>query len=266
MVRGAAAVYGQTVYVVGENFNMIHCYSVRTDEWSPLSIACPHINPGLVFVKSVLIAVGGQLNGQSTAKLTSFKNREWAHELPPMKHPHTFPSVQNLGGNYIIVAAGSWDSDLSMVEIYSIHTGHWFSLVPLPKPFYSTTTAICDNQYIVMDGGGSTYSMDTTSLVSFANNPYHKWKNQPALLVQGEPTLATFNRNVVCASSDGLYHLCEGRGWVKVMDTISSASLWSKSVVCVVGDDLVVGEKLVVIGGYDPSNNYTTTSDVSMAH
>ncbi|CAI8021081.1 hypothetical protein GBAR_LOCUS12546, partial [Geodia barretti] len=82
MVRGAAAVYGQTVYVVGENFNMIHCYSARTDEWSPLSIVCPHINPGLVFVKSVLIAVGGQLNGQSTAKLTSFKNREWTHELP----------------------------------------------------------------------------------------------------------------------------------------------------------------------------------------
>ena len=266
MVRGAAAVYGETVYVIGENFNMIHCYSLPSNEWSPLSIVCPHINPGLVFVKSVLIAVGGQLNGQSTAKLASFQNRQWTYELLPMKHPHTFPSVQNLSGNYIIVAAGSWDSDTSMVEVYSIHTAHWFSVIPLPKPFYSITTTLCDNQYLVMDGGGSTYSMDTASLVSFTTNPHHEWKMEPTLPDESEPTLATFNRNIVCVSSKGLHQLCKGRGWVRVVNTLSSSSLWSKSVVCVVGEDLVVGEKLVVIGGYDPSSNFAATSDVSIAH
>ena len=264
MVRGAAAVYCQTVYVMGENCSRIHRYSFRNDEWSTLSVPCPHVNSGLVFVKNVLTAVGGQLSGQTTAKLTSFKNRQWTNELLPMKHPHYSPSVQNHSGNYVIVAAGSWDTEISMVEVYSIHTGHWFSVIPLPRPFYSITTTLCDNQYVVMDGGGTTYSMDVTSLVSFATNSHHEWKSQPVLAVHGEPTLTTFNRNVICVSSKGLHRLCEGKGWVKVN---TFCSLWSKSVVCIIGkEDPALGEKLVVIGGYSPSSNYTTTSEVSIAH
>ena len=200
--------------------------------------------------------------GLSTSRVVSLKNNsEWEKELPMMNHPHSSPSVHNHDGNYLIVATRSWEAEESGIELYSIHTAHWFNVITLPKPFYSTTSitsTLCHDTYTVMDGAGNAYSTDLSSLLSFSTGSECAWTTHTQLPVQGKPTLATFNEKIVCVSSEGLHQLCEGQGWVKVRNTFSSLSLWSKSIVCVVGERMEAGERLVVIGGYSPCKHYTT--------
>ena len=265
VVRGSAAVHGLTVFVMGENSNTIHSYCMNSDEWSTLPIPCPHINPGLVFIENVLTAIGGQRNGRSTNKVTSFKPGKWLSDaIPPMKYPHSSPSVLNIG-KYIVVAGGSWNSENSVVELFSLKSQNWYKVLPLPKSFYGITSTLCNNDYMVMDGAGCTYSTDLTSLLSSTSNSRHAWQEHSHLSVFGEPTLATFHKRIVCVSSEGVHQLRKYQGWVKIRySTTSSFSPWSKSLVCVVGQDLVVDEKLVVIGGYNPNSDYATT-EVSVA-
>ena len=264
MVRGAAAVYGYAVFVIGENSDKIHCYSMDRNEWSTLPVACPHTNPGLTFVGNVLTAVGGQLKGQSTKKVTSWNNGKWSYKISSMKYPHSSPSVMNYNGIYVIAAGGAWYNEKSLIEVYSIQSRSWFKTVNLPKPLYGITTTLYHNDYIVMDGRGSTYSMDLASLLSSAAHS-HPWKDLPCLSVLGEATLATIRKKVVCVCSDGLYQLSEDLAWKKIHDAFSSFSSWSKSIVCCVGEHLVVGEKLLVVGGHNPHSDYGTT-EVSIAH
>ena len=263
MVRGAATVYGYSVFVIGENSNQIHCYYMDRDEWSTLSVGCPHINPGLTFVDNVLTAIGGQLRDQSTNKVTSYRNGKWTKEIPSMKYPHSSPSVTNCG-NFVIVAGGAWYNENSVIEILLIPARSWSKVVVLPKPLYSLTATLCHNDYIVMDGHGCTYSMDITTLTSPLSRS-HPWKDLPRLSVVGEATLATIHKQVMCVCSDGVYQLSEDREWKKIHETFSAFFSWSKSIVCSVGEHLLVDEKLLVVGGYNPNSDYGT-SEVSVAH
>ena len=270
LVRGSAAVYNLTMFIIGENSNTIHSHSMNSNEWSTLPVACPHINPGLVFIDKVLTAVGGQKMGQSTPKVVSLKRGKWVNEIPMMRHPHSSPSVLNHNNKYIIAAGGSWNNDISMVEVYSIRKRHWFKVVHLPKSFYSITTTVCLNDYVIMDGGGTTFSINLSTLLEPTAHIHHMWQDQPQIPMLGEPMLATFRKSIVCVSSEGMHQLCSNKGWVKINNTFSTSSLWSKSLVCVVGrhvvgEDQVVDEKLVVVGGYDPVSEYATT-EVSVAY
>ena len=265
--RGSVAVDSltQTVYLIGENHNVIHCYRSHSNEWSTLPVACPHTNPGLVFVQNVLTAIGGQVSGRRTTKVSSLKKGKWVNEIPRMKYPHNSPSVLNYDGNYIIVAGGSLDDEISMVELYSIHTRNWFKLIPLPQKFYGITTTLCYNDYVVMDGKGFTYTMDLTLLVSFASNTNPQWRRQPYLPVAGEPTITTFDNEVLCISSEGLHQLCEDHGWVKIRRAFPSMSPRSKSIVCVVGGQQGQGGKLVMVGGHNPNHYAPISTEVSVA-
>ena len=263
-MRGSAAVHGPNIFILGEYSTNVHRYNLSENRWIILPAACPHINPGLAFIDDTLTAFGGQWNGNSTAKVVSLKNRSWVNELPQMKYSHSYPSVHNHDGNYIIVAAGSWEREQSMIEVYSIHTTHWFNVIHLPTPFYSITSTMCLGRYVIMDGAGTTYSMDIAALLSFATSLPREWTKQATLPVLGEPTLATFNHEIICVSSEGLHKLSQGEGWVRVHNTFSCPSLWSKAIVCVVGERFEVGEKLVVVGGYNPSNHYAN-NEVSVA-
>ena len=264
MVRGAAAVFGYTVFVIGENSDKIHSYSMDRNEWRTLPVTCPHTNPGLTFVEKELTAIGGEVKGQSTKKVTSWKKGKWSKEIPPMKYPHRSPSVTNYNGIYVIVAGGAWYNEKSLIEVYSIQSRSWFKVVDLPKPLYGITSTLCQNNYVIMDGHGSTYSMDLVSLLSSASCS-HQWKGLPCLSVLGEATLATICNQVICVCSDGLYQLSEALVWKKIHDAFSSFSSWSKSIVCFVGQRLVVGEKLLVVGGHNSHSDYGTT-EVSLAH
>ena len=106
--------------------------------------------------------------------------------------------------------------------------------------------------------------MDLVSLLSSVSRS-HQWKDLPCLSVLGEATLTTICNQVICVCSDGLYQLSEDLVWKKIHDAFSSFSSWSKSIVCCVGQRLVVGEKLLVVGGHNPHSDYGTT-EVSVAH
>lgn len=252
MARGSAAVYGHTVFTVGENSNQIHCYCLQTDEWSILSTPCPHTNPGLVFVDSVLTAVGGEVKSRSTNKVTCWKREKWTKEIPPMQHPHSSPSALNTG-SYLIVAGAAWNNEKSVIELFSHKTRSWCKVFPLPMPFYGITTTLCNDDYVVMDGTGTTYSINLpTLLIATSTYQPYLWKNLPHVpSVLGEVTLTTFHKHIICVCSYGIYQLNE-EVWVRIQDSFSFSS-WSKSIVC------VVGKKLVVMGGYNPYNDSATT-------
>lgn len=264
--RGSAAVDSltSTVYIIGENYNVIHCYRIRSNEWSTLPVVCPHINPGLVFIEKVLTAIGGHKSGKRTTKSSSFKKGKWVDELPRMKYPHNSPSVLNYGGNYVIVAGGSLNDEVNMVELYSISSRSWFKVISLPRQFYGVTgitATVCYNDFIVMEGRGSTYSIDLTSLILSTSNP--SWIEQSYLPVYGEGTITTFNKEIVCISSEGMHQLTKDHGWVKVRNAYPSMSPRRKAIVCVVGEHQE--EKLVMIGGHNPNHYCPIGTEVCVA-
>ena len=260
MARGSAAVYGNTVFVIGENSNMIHRYSLTKNEWSTLPVACPHTNPGLTFVENVLTAVGGQLKGHSTKKVTSWKNQKWEKEIPPMQHPHSSPSVLNTPG-YIIVTGGAGNKEKSVIEIFSFQAQTWVKVVPLPKPLYGVTTTLYRTDYILMDGCGSTYSMDISALLSPTTYSWKDLSRVPSVLHVGEATVTTIRGRLICICIDGIYQLSEDCAWKRLQDNYSFFS-WSKCIAC------VVGQSLVVVGGYHPYTDSSTsaTNEVNVAH
>jgi hypothetical protein len=259
MARGSAAVHGYTVYVIGENSNTIHSYSTAKNEWSTLAVACPHTNPGLAFVGSVLTAVGGQLKGQSTKKVTSWRHGKWRKEIPPMQYPHSSPSVLNMTDTYIIVAGGAGNNEKPVIEIFSLQTQTWAEVIPLPKPLYGITTTLCRNDYIVMGSCGSTYSMDIPALLS---STLRQWKVIPCVpSVLGGATVTMFRGQIICICSDGIYQLSEDCAWMRLQDNFSFCS-WNKCIAC------VVGQSLVVVGGHHPYSDFATsaTNEVNVAH
>ena len=258
MARGSAAVHGYTVFLIGENSNTIHRYSMAKNEWNTLPVACPHTNPGLTFVENVLTAVGGQLKGQSTKKVMNWRNEKWRKEIPPMQYPHSSPSVLNMADSYIIVA-GAENNEKSVIEIFSLQTKTWVKVLSLPMPLYGITTTLYYNDYIVMDGCGSTHSMDIPNLLS---STVHPWKNLPRVpSVVGEATVTTFRGQLTCICSDGIYQLSEDCVWKRLQDNYSFFS-WSKCIAC------VAGHSLVVVGGYHPYSDCATsaTNEVNVAH
>lgn len=255
-MRGAAAIYGHTIYVIGENSNTIHYYCVTTNKWSTLSSPCPHINPGLIFIKNALTAVGGEKKSQSTSKVTSWNNGRWTTEIPSMMYPHSSPSVLN-SRSFVLVAGGARNNEKSVVEVFSLETQVWCKVVSLPMPFYGITTTLRCDDYIIMDGDGCTYSMGLSQLTSTETSS-PSWKELGHVpSVVGEPTLSTFRQQAVCVCSDGIYQLYN-EAWVRIQDNFNFSS-WSKSIVC------AVDEKLMVMGGFNPYSNSSDT-EVNMAY
>ena len=265
LLRGSAAVQGDTVYVIAENSRKIHKFCLSSNEWSTIVGECPHTNPGIAFVEGVLTAFGGQRLGQQTTKVSSFKDRVWANKkLPRMKYPHSRPSVLNHQNKHIIVTGGACFNKIPMVEVFSINSWSWSKLVLLPKRFHNITTTVCDNTYLVVDSSGAGYSIDLPSLLTLAKDTKPPWRDTLRLLVADKPTVAAFRGRIIAVSSDGVHQLTEDHGWAKFDDAFSPFSAWSGSLVCVVGER-IRQERLVVMGGCNPNSDYTTP-DVYMAH
>ena len=249
MVRGAGAVYDNTLYVIGENSRSIYCYDIEkfNGDWTRVQTRCPHVNPGLVFVRGMLTAVGGSENDRSTNKLVSWKGRKWMEEIPPMPTARSSPAVV-ADNRHVIVIGGD---DRSEVELYDMHTHVWSTVVSLPHPLKGITATLCHGDVIVaMDNTGSTYSISIDSLLpSTLARPHWRALPRPPI-VMGWPTLATFHGEAVCVCSDGIHQLYEG-GWVRIQDNFLLVS-WNRSIVCVVRD------KIVVVGGHSPYTDRPT--------
>ena len=263
LLRGSAAVQGDTVYVIAENSRKIHKFCLSSNEWSTMVGECPHTNPGIAFVEGVLTAFGGEQLGRQTTIVSSFKDRVWVDKnLPIMKYPHSRPSVLNHQNKHIIVTGGTCFNEIPMVEVFSIDSWSWSKLVLLPKDFYNITATVCDNTYLVVDISGAGYSIDLPSLLTLAKDTKPPWKDMPSLSVAGKPTVAAFRGRIIAVSSDGVHQLTEDHGWVKFDDAFSPFSAWSGFLVCVVGER---EERLVVMGGCN-SNSDNTTPDVYVGH
>ena len=160
MVRGAAVVDGDTVYVNPDVSHKIYSFQITSEyqQWSTLPIS--HYNYfSLAVINGLLTSIGGRSSrreGTCTNTLLSLtgEGREghWSNVFPPM--PTARKSPASVTTEQALVVAGGNDGNkcLDTVEVMNIPTKQWSTNRHLPHPFSWISATICGDRLYV--GGG----------------------------------------------------------------------------------------------------------------
>ena len=157
MSRWSEAVVGRSVvyFNVGSR-RMMYAYNFFRDVWTTL-LDCPYRFSSFVMVDNQLIAVGGLnfISVEHKNNLHSLKEElqpaRWVEEFPPM--PTKRASASSVcTSTHLIIAGGSYDGPLSVVEVLNTQTRQWSIAASLPKGVKCATGVVCKDCLYIVDG------------------------------------------------------------------------------------------------------------------
>ena len=230
--------------------NRVFRYSTSDDDWIELPAPCPNSDPGLAMIQGTLTSVGGwKEEGQSCFdnKLFSYTEGEWVEQYPAMQVARSSPAVVS-DEQYVIAAGGLLDNKwTSAIEVFSVSEGVW-SFTDLPEPLENITAVLCDQECLVMNDSGRTYSIPLQSLLRA--QPFwkrlhdHPWGSPTLTSVYGRPITVGGQSKPNNTTTGDVYELSDD-GWIKIG---SMKVPRFRCLVCV-----VLGQELVVVGGRQTS-------------
>ena len=235
MVRGAAVVDGDTVYINPDVSHKIYSFQITSEyqQWSTLPIS--HYNYfSLAVIDGLLTSIGGRSGGREGSRTNSLlsltgerRERQWSKVFPPM--PTARKSPASITTRHSLVVAGGNDGSkcLDTVEVMNISTKQWSTARHMPHPFSWISATVCGDQLYVGggygEGGKPSKSVLTCSL--------------PDLL--RPQSLGTKLRTLFLTNEPGIW-----RHTKELPVTRSTLT--------------TLGGHLVAVGGADDSNNPTT--------
>ena len=161
MLRGAAVVEGNTVYISPHLSNVVYsCRVISGDQqWFTLA-RHPYRNFSLVLVNGLLTSVGGHGSSGYINSLFSLTGeggkRQWSEVFPAMPTPRS-DTASVTTKQALIVAGGLSGRRLDTVEVMDIPSQQWSTASCLPHPFYRMSAPLCgDHLYLAggYDGSG----------------------------------------------------------------------------------------------------------------
>ena len=162
MARGAAVVYGNTVYF-RPNL-LFRVYSYRNEHWSRL-LDNPCRGFSIAVIDGLLTSMGGWGSRGATNTLLSLTGegvrKKWSEVFPPMPTPRCRTACITTE-KALVVAGGEADSYLATVEVMDINTKQWTTVCPLPQKLRSPSGIVCgDSLYLA---GGLTSGFGSKSV------------------------------------------------------------------------------------------------------
>ena len=158
MIRGAAVVYGSTVFIKSANSAKVYSYQniLGQEQWSQLP-ENPNEDCGLVIIDGILTSVGGY-NRDCTNTLLSLtgegKEKQWSEIFPPMPTPR-WSAACVATKQALVVAGGHTGSCLTTVEVMNINSKQWTTASPLPQKQALLSGAVCGDTLYLAGGSAS---------------------------------------------------------------------------------------------------------------
>ena len=223
MVRGASScvVDGDVAYFM-KNDGQTYSFNSSTRRWSQLP-ECPCQYSSLAVIRGLLTAIGGLSKGDNQNKLLSIvddRNKKWVEHFPSMPTKRRYTAAVTTKQHLIVAGGTRRSSYLNTVEVMDIETLVWSMAASLPHPYYSSASATICGDRLYMLGG------------------YDE---------SGE------TKSVLTCSLTELLRSC---------DETSSDSVWSRitDAPVVKSTCVVVGGKLVAVGGWDTAKEKNTSA------
>ena len=217
---GAAVADGSLAYFSSPFSREVFGYNPEKDDWSKLPV-CPQSNFGLAVINNILTAVGGEVHGQYTNRLSSFSGSEWVTVFPPMPTKRYWLAVIS-AQNYLIAVGGrTVEGALSTVEVMDMNTLEWYTAASLPEPVYLMSATVCGGCLYLLGGYGE-YGNETNAVFTCTLD---------SLICSCHPPSRTPP------------HTCEASVWQRVAD-----------VPVVLSTCITFNRKVVAVGGMDSHN------------
>ena len=158
LVRGAAVVDGNTIYLSSHLNSTIWGYKSVQGQWFTLP-ECPTIMFAMAMINGCLTAIGGQRSHgdvEPTNQLLSFvveEHKLWVELNGPMPTKRINATAVTTE-SVLIVAGGANTKKLDTVEILNLATKQWSVAMSLPRPIESMSSAYCpETDRIFLMGG-----------------------------------------------------------------------------------------------------------------
>ena len=153
MVRGAAAVHGNTAYIRPANSNRVYSYRYLQGEeqWSQLPDP-PNGHCCLAVIDGLITCVGG-FNKEYKNGLLSFSEGKWCEIFPPM--PTARMSASSVTTSEALVVAGGYvgiNGYLDTVEVMKTSTKLWATVSPLPQKLSHCSAVACGDKLYFAGG------------------------------------------------------------------------------------------------------------------
>jgi len=180
--RGTAVADGSLAYFSSRGSHDVFGYNPEKDDWSKLP-ECPQYDFGLAVINNILTAVGGEVGGQYTNCLSSFRGGEWVTVFPPMPTKRGLPAIIS-AQNYLIAVGGRVvEGCLSTVEVMDMNTLEWYTAASLPEPVSSMSATVCGGRLYLLGGygkyGNRTNAVFTCTLDSLIRSCHPPSQTQP---------------------------------------------------------------------------------------
>ena len=256
MSRGSSTTDQYFSYFTPNGSNAVYSYHWSTEKWEELP-PCPYWNSGLVIINGQLTAVGGVDKSRCTNKLSTFRQRQWIKEYPPMDTARSNTTVvSSSDGEYIIVIGGhvGGGGRTATVELFQVSSRRWHQLKDLPQTLAYPSATICGDKLHVIGIEGNGYSCSLQALLSI-DRPITSpsiaehlisWTSLPRLPVT-HSTAATLSGQLVIIGGEKygqpfktIHQLLEGH-WVEI-GSMSCCTYW-----CFVVNSSP--DKIMIVGG-----------------
>ena len=214
MMRGAAVVYGNTVYFTPADSSRVYSYQniLGNEQWSRLPDN-PNKAFSLAVIDGLLTSVGGWNAGPTNTLLSltgEGERKQWSEVFPPMPTPR-YHTACITTEKALVVAGGKAGGDMDIMEVMDIKTKQWTTVCPLPQKLWSLSGIVCgDSLYLAggFTGGSESISVFTCSLpdlwqpetlgsrIQQTLTRSNVWKEISSLPVTGS-TLASFGGHLL---------------------------------------------------------------------
>ena len=276
MRRGSATVHGSMAYFGPAGSHQVFSYNSDTEEWSTLP-ECPRMNFTLTVVNDLVTVVGG---GKFFVSNTLFSlledggRRKWVEHFPPMPTKRHSTAVVCRGKALVVAGGERYMFTLATVEVMNTDTLQWSIASNLPCPLSGASATICEDKIYLVGGqdnnGTSTNSILTSSLTNLLQSRTNSVWHLIADLPVSQSTCVTLNGRLLAVSGViqkdiefvHTYLLFYNAIYVynPVTDFWEITSRFTRARCnCLVA--VLPGNKLMVVGGVTPNNNFTKLMD-----
>ena len=252
-------VHGSTAYFsCGHN---VYPYTVPENKWTKLP-QCKYECFAMAVINDALTTIGG--GDWLTNTLLSLSGSSWEEVLPPMPTKREHPAAA-ITPTHLVVAGGTLSLTGATVEVLNTETLQWSTASSLPEAVAFPQMTTCGGCLYLADNNSNVFSCSVKDLLKSTNSSDggSVWTRLASIPVEEDSTLATLRGRVLAIGGrDG------GRiptGAIHCYDVATNS--WS-----VIGEmptprsrvltAVLPSNELVVVGGYDASENLCSTLEI----